>query len=214
MSIQITFTNVKYLADGLWRVQLSKDEALSFAPAGIPEASNGVFLLRGAHYEPVKKTLEVPISGVEVVVTGEGGSTVLIDAEPSTDLLRQSIQKKSEKLEKGIGLPEFLDSCRSHGLPDTLIQSVSRLLRELEKKVDFELLEGEQRKWTANPNFIALTIQNRNKQLLISVKGDPSKMGELAIFPKTSRPPYCEFHFTSPEQFGDTLSVALSSADY
>ena len=135
-------------------------------------------------------------------------------AAPSAEKANASTDELPERSDVSESVSKFLVNCRRHNLPQELIEAVRRLLAFAHSIEPFYLTEGEQRKWTATPNFIALTIQNRNRQLLISVKGDPSMMDYASIQPKVSRRPYCEFHFNSASQLDDTLDIVRQSIQY
>lgn len=217
MTIQISIQNVEQLDTGLWRTRLSKEDVMSFSSTPIPVSAYGVILVENPKFDSGEKLLSTPLGMLEVLAIGVKGKTILIQKTAPNGFLEElmvGIQNNSKKREKGVGIEAFIESCRSFDLPIELVNSITELLETVSSKLSFTLREGEQRKWTAEPNFVALTIQNRNKQLLVSVKGDPRRMGYQTIDPKVSRPPYCEFHVNSPDQYEDTLSAIVRSANH
>lgn len=108
----------------------------------------------------------------------------------------------------------FIAACRMH-LPASMVSVIAQVLSEVRKHYDDKLVEGSGRKWTASPhNFLAITIQNRNEQFLVSVKADPARHSFKHIHLKRSRSPYCEFYLNSSSQIEETVRIILASARY
>lgn len=210
MPISFSFSEVELLEPDLWVTSVSSQEVTML---GEPKAGGGasdynIILVGSPNFDISKSTLTVDFGNTDVLYWGSTEKTLLV--KKHADQLQSNVEVASEK--SGVhSFERFLSDCEKFELPHALVEAAKSLLHRLDVEEPFELAEGEQRKWTAKPNFLAITIQNRNRKFLVSVKGNPRNMDFETIRPKVSRPPYCEFHFESPEQLSDVLDAARAS---
>ena len=217
MPLQAKFSDVDSLGEGMWVTELTEsDIRLWSAGKNVKKPIIcSIIIVDGANYDSENASLSVDFAGTEALCIGLSNRVLLIQKHASSESFLNSIENvKLDEPSRLSGIEDFLKECRSHGLPEPLVSASGKLLRELHAELPYKLKEGEQRKWTADPNFVALTIQNRNKKVLVSVKGNPSSMNYVSIKPKVSRPPYCEFHFQSGDQLAEVLDVARKSRAY
>lgn len=74
------------------------------------------------------------------------------------------------------------------------------------------LIEGKSRKWLNQPvNFVALTIQNRDRSFAISIK-NVSEAATSPLHPKPDRPGYLRFKVSDRADVPEALRLILASA--
>ena len=106
----------------------------------------------------------------------------------------------------------FLDACTLH-LDVKLVELITRILSEIRARYPGYLREGLARKWVNHPgNYMAITIQNRDRSFAIHVKGSPKQFNARSIDIKADRGSYCRFKLRHDSQFDDALKVILASA--
>lgn len=210
MAMKLRFDNAVQLTSGVWQIPFLEDEKRFFGPPPVAGAAHGVLVAKSPSFSAAERTLSIDPTEVRWIVNGSSEKALILGEET---MIASSVETEKERKspfpEESIG--RFLASCRFHQLPEELVQAAGELLVEAFDRNRFKLEEGSNRKWTATPNFVALTIQNRNRKLLVSVKGNPKDMKYETIFPKVSRPPYCEFHFEDPAQLRDVKAATWES---
>ncbi|WP_226552530.1 hypothetical protein [Celeribacter naphthalenivorans] len=212
MSVRLEFADVTQLKSGVWSANLPLKLINMFNSGASAQTNSNILLVSRPEFNSSKSVLSVDLVNSEILSLGRGGETLIVSREGG---INGALEGKSEASKAqstyGGGIMNFIKEARSHGLPRELVDCCEVILKELSDDEAFGLNEGRQRKWTADPNFLALTIQNRNRQFLVSVKGNPSKMKYKTIHPKVSRPPYCEFHFARKDQCEEVIEVIRKS---
>jgi len=207
------------LQQRMWYSVISREERKFFDLTCNAAAAHTIVLVRGPKYDRIKRQLSVQPKACECLTSGQSDGVLFVEKSDEivdSDVFALSMPNESSEQDsvRPTSFQNFLDECRNHELPADLVQACEELLAAANSEQPFVLNEGEQRKWTAKPNFVALTIQNRNKQILVSVKGEPTTMSYSKISPKVSRPPYCEFHFESASQLEEVIDVVRKSIRY
>ena len=174
--------NVSEISRGVWLCQIDTKEiheiAAKTAGRTTETGMKSVIELRNPVFSKANNTIEVSISDFSPLAVGRTKEVVLIDQScPEGEEIEGNGMKAPSSLDN------FIQACRREGLPKDLIEAMRSLLEQVSKRYSFSLSEGKARKWTAKPNFVAISIQNRNKQFLVSVKGRHEKMSYTSIFP-------------------------------
>ena len=210
--MSLTFSQVKPIGPGAWIAPLPPNDARRFGQNPPSKGGRSVIGIESPKFEIEAGTLSAALDAIFTLNVGESEEAVFIDLRP-----QEAVTTKLPEIEKPINSPadkDFIAACQLH-LPESMTGIISRVLHEVRRHHDDKLIEGEGRKWTTDPlNFMAITIQNRNKQFLVSVKADPSHHSFKQIQLKRSRSPYCEFHLNSPSQIDEALRIILASAEY
>jgi len=210
MVMKLRFERAMELTSGLWQFALSEDEKRFFGPQPETFATHSVLVAKSPAFDAVDQTLSIDPTEVRWIVNGSTDKALMLGAE--TEIVGETeIQDDTKSPYPDESIGRFIASCKAHNLPEELVSATEELLVEAFSRRRFKLEEGLNRKWTASPNFVALTIQNRNRKLLVSVKGDPKRMEYESISPKASRPPYCEFHFERRAQLKDVKAATWDS---
>lgn len=86
------------------------------------------------------------------------------------------------------------------------------LLRKIRRTHEGRLIEGKGRKWLNHPdNFMAITIQNRDRSLAISIR-DVVEAHDSELRPKPDRPGYLRFKISKPADIGEAVRLVNASA--
>lgn len=108
---------------------------------------------------------------------------------------------------------EFIASCRSHEMPDDLVEGMERLLKRVRTEFAGALREGLNRKWVNYPeNFVAITIQHRDRSFAVNVKGRPDQFLKGSLVLKDDRPGYSRFKLERAGDVKEATEVVLRSA--
>ncbi len=210
--MSLTFSQVKPIGPGAWIAPLAPHDARRFGQNTPSKGGRSVIAVEAPRFEIETNTLTASLDGIFTLNVGASEEAVLIDL--STQNVATVELPEPGKVSTSPADKDFIAACEVH-LPESVTGIVKRVLSEIRKHRDDRLIEGEGRKWTTDPlNFMAITIQNRNKQFLVSVKADPSQHSFRQIQLKRSRAPYCEFHLNSPSQIDETVQIILASAKY
>lgn len=217
--MKMAFEHVDQLATGVWLSKVDADDLKGFATRSATSGNRSIVAVSGAQYDDESKLLTISPSGIEVLAIGSSGTAVIVEqsandvpAMEKEDQVSEQEWERKPLLMKGTFAP-FLEACLDEGLPREIVALASDILNEMRNLLPFTLTEGKARKWTADPNFVAITIQNRNKQLLVSVKGDHRRMAYSTISPVMGRGiAYSEFHLSSRNQFHDAIDAIRKSA--
>ena len=99
-------------------------------------------------------------------------------------------------------------------MSDSLVSLIKDLLDGVRQRYPGELWEGQARKWVNSPdNFVAITIQPRDRSFAIYARGKSDHYGALSsIDVRRDRPGYVQFKFHKASQLEDALKVVLRSA--
>ena len=105
----------------------------------------------------------------------------------------------------------FIESCRNLvGEEFAILAKI--LMKKVRRAYPGRLVEGQSRKWLNHPdNFVAITIQNRDRSLAISIRDVPEAL-DSELHPKRDRPGYLRFKVSKPSQIGEALRLILASA--
>jgi hypothetical protein len=215
--MKLTFSKVIPIGLGAWIAPLSPNDARRFSQNSSSKGGRSVIGVEAPRYESKTGTLTTAFDMIVTLNVGESEEAVFIDLKPQDVMPQKAIvPKKQDAKELPIAScdQKFIASCRKH-LPDHMTEIIIEVLKQIRKHHDFELTEGNSRNWTSSPsNFVSITIQTRNKQFKVSVKGDPSDYSLKHIQPKINWSPYCAFHLNSQSQIDETVKMILNSAKY
>lgn len=215
--MKLVFENARELEEGIWLANVPPSEIKEISDRKIQSGKTTLIVVRDAAFNADNKTLGVPIGGIEPLFLGQSSRTILLDqAIEKVALVREAVNASDETPQTAPNgannFSNFIAACQNEGIPQPLLAAMTKLLSVLNSKFSFELNEGKARKWTAEPNFVAFTIQNRNRQFLVSVKGNHRAMNYTTIKPRAGRgETYSEFHFSGLTQFDDTLNAIENS---
>lgn len=214
--MKITFEVSRNLGNGIWEGKADKSELTRLMPAPKSKGRMSIVGLVNPTFDSIAKTVSVGLDSIEVISAGSSNDTLLVDqtttpvngGEEQPTIIEEPVMIASSPLTS-----EFVRASVREGLPIPLIQLMDRILHRVGAQAPFTLSEGKARKWTADPNFVAITIQNRNRQYLISVKGDHRRMNYQTIHPVAGRGiSYSEFHLNSENQFQEAMDAIRKSA--
>lgn len=208
----LTFSKVKSIGCGAWIAPLSPSDARRFGQNAPSKGGRSVVGIEAPRFDSEVGMLSVAFDSILILNIGEAEEAVFVDLAPS----EKSAQKEAYVYEEAVSPvdEDFLSACHNY-LPEDMVKIIKQVLQKVRKYYDDKLIEGEGRKWTTYPrNFMAITIQNRNLQFLVSVKANPSQHSFKKINLKRSRSPYCEFYLNSPSQIQEAIQAILASAEY
>lgn len=105
----------------------------------------------------------------------------------------------------------FLEACER--LVDGDFRDLGQALLEgFRSSYPGRLLEGKSRKWTNQPsNFVAITIQNRDRSFAISIRDVPEAK-DSRLGPKPDRPGYLRFKVSGHDDLAEAFRLILASA--
>ena len=203
--------NVIPLGSGVYVVDVDPNDVarIGHQEGEVPTAPT-VLYAGQCQFRPETRTLNLRMSEL-TLLSRDSSSTAIIVCVREENYPEQNSDSQTNTTACD-NITSYTDACHRYLTGDVLDISLS-FVQRLDETLNFSLIEGKARKWTAYPNFLAITIQNRNQQLLVSVKGNPRDMNYRTIKPKLSRSPYCEFHLHSYEQLDEAVDVALKSAE-
>jgi len=212
MTMSLTFFRVIQIGPGAWVAPLTPHDVRRFSKAPHTKGDRSIIGIEAPKFEAKTGTLSASLDTVFTVNLGKSNEAVLIDLSLQEDSITQLADEK--KIPVSPSDEKFHAACQLH-LPDNTTYIIQQILHNVRQYHNDKLIEGEGRKWTTEPhNFLAITIQNRKKQFLVSVKANPSHYAFRKIELKRSRPPYCEFHLHSPSQIDEATQIILASAKY
>jgi hypothetical protein len=210
--ISLMLKNVAEIAPGVWLTRLNPSDVRRFGQNATSVGQRSIVSVATPSYDKVSSSLSVPLDSIVALNVGRQEETIVLDLDYLED--DNHAQDGDHVAEEPEIDREFVDSCRVH-LPEETTSLIIRVLSEVRGHHQDKLIEGQGRKWTASPNnFFAVTIQNRNRQFLVSVKANPSKHAFRHIHLKRSRAPYCEFYLNSYSQIDEAVKIILASAKY
>lgn len=205
MKIQIS--DVQRIGENqkLWSASIERDLLLRLGKPLQMKGKTTLISSEDIHYDAENSTLSTEFSTIRILNLGTSSNSIIIDLgnEKPEHLY-------NEYTEIGF-LRDFIISSRECNISSPLRNSMHAILKRISNSFDFYLTEGEARKWTSTPNFVAITIQNRNQAYRISVFDIEYKdLKSIDIVP--GRTPYLEFKFTETEQEEDVFKAILRSA--
>ena len=105
----------------------------------------------------------------------------------------------------------FLDACRAL-VGEDFRDLGHRLLEGFRPIHPGRLLEGKSRKWTNQPsNFVAITIQNRDRSFAVSIRDVPEARNS-SLAPRPDRPGYLRFKVSDISEVPEAVRLILASA--
>ncbi|WP_170516815.1 hypothetical protein [Ruegeria atlantica] len=210
--MKLILKGVSKLSNGVWLGDIDVVEIRELSALGgrkSPQVcAKSVVGLNNPVFDEQSKTIEVSISDFFPLAVGKTNEAILID-QSSHDEEEVAIEAKNPES----NFNNFIEASRRENLPENLIENMHKLLNQIAKKYVFTLSEGKSRKWTAAPNFLAISIQNTKKRFLISVKGNHKNMTYKSIVPKRGMADsYSEIHFSSADQLPEVQDAIKNSA--
>lgn len=216
MSLKISISGAQRLGPGAWQVKIRPEDVRRLGGANSQRGERSVVAVFGE--EPAFRVGgELALSPSELVVLNVG----------STDAawvlhLGQSVNEQGEvampvhaisDAVMGKSDTEFIASCRAHEMPDDLVEGMERLLKRVRTEFSGALREGQNRKWVNYPdNFVAITIQHRDRSFAVHVKGRPDQFLKGSLVLKDDRPGYSRFKLARAVDVKEATDVVLRSA--
>jgi hypothetical protein len=210
--MKLILKGVSKISSGVWLGDIDAEEIRELSALGgrkSPEVSTkSVIGLNNPAFDEQRKSIEVSISDFFPLAVGKTNEAVLIDQSS-----REEVEVANDHKNPQTSFNSFIEACRREKLPEKLIENMHNLLNQTAQQYVFTLSEGQSRKWTATPNFLAISIQNTKKRFLISVKGNHETMSYKSIVPKRGMADsYSEFHFSSVDQLPEVQDAIKNSA--
>jgi hypothetical protein len=206
MSIMLVIGDVHEVDRGIWTAQLAPSEVLRLNDAKpMRTLRRSIVAVSGVEFDGSSNRLFVDPSKASVLNVGTTDQAVIIDVGPEdhSGTVRLS--------EPNLGDEEFLRSCQRL-LGEELCGMAKQLLAELRQKHQGHLHEGQARKWVNGPrNFVAITIQPRDRSLAVHVKGNPDEFVAPSLDIRPDRPSYSRFKLERHDQLSDAIQVVLSA---
>jgi hypothetical protein len=98
-------------------------------------------------------------------------------------------------------------------LPADMASVANDLISEIRTSFPGNLVAGRGRKWVNSPaNFVAITIQNRDESLAISVRGEPDRHANTPLDLKRDRPGYSRFKVSNRADIGRAMLIIRHAA--
>lgn len=215
MAIKLVIDNVTQLSPRVWKTQLSSRD-VETACAADTGSRRGIETVIGTSYAsfyPDEKSLAILPDKSILLNQGNSTSVLIIDIKEDETMqtVFPTIQRPAPTGSR-FGDQNFLAEC-DRLLPAEIANLAKALLKEVRQQFPGNLKEGQSRKWVnAESNFMAITIQNRDKSLAIYIKGDPNSFAGQKIDVRRDRPGYCRFKISQSDQLKDAISAVLQSA--
>lgn len=217
MPLIIAVGGVSQVGDGLWTTTLTPAEVRRLGTASSLGARSVIGLF-GPDFDAASAQLVLDPSSIVVLAVGDSEETLLIDLKKSVagnPGLGDQTHTAAADVPKGGGKGDeaFLRASLAL-LSNDLVSSIQCLLEQVRQRHPGELREGQARKWVNSPdNFLAITIQPRDRSFAIHARGEPGDYGALSsIDVKRDRPGYVRFKLQKASQLEDALNVVLRSA--
>src|SRR5262245_6931572 len=226
MSLMWMIGDAREMGPAIWTANVAPAEVRRLGGAAA-RAGRSVVAVNGAEFDRSSHRLYVDPSKASVLTIGSSEEVVFIDVGADgiawdaerdripldknlTDELAKAAQYQRSR--PRFGDQEFLREC-GRLLGEKFGGMARSLLGELRRHHPGHLYEGLARKWVNDPeNFVAITIQPRDRSLAIHVKGNPSDFDAPSLEIKDDRPSYSRFKLGHPDQLNDAIQVVLLSA--
>ncbi len=202
MGMRIYLDDAERLADEVWRASLSPSDV---SRIGSPHLSRG------------RQSVIGVFGGIDALadhqITFDPGAAEVLNAGRDPVVLIIKLDDPDGRKLVRHGDQAFLASCEEHLTPD-LTQIAADLLASIRDQYPGQLKEGKARKWVNDPdNFVALTIQNRDKSFAVYVKGRVQDHQEPDLDLKPDRPGYSRFKLRERHQIPAALHIIMASAE-
>ena len=202
--------NFEELMPGVWRVKIPKQQLEHLHVRPDMHCANTIVLA------PIlKRGSELRMDPTEVIMTvlGKGDEVLLIDAshEGGRGLIPRRSDRQLSSVDIEAGDAAFFAAC-DQLVGHSLKALATSLVEGIREKHHGKMVEGQGRKWINSPdNFVAMTIQNRDRSLAISIKDVVEAKGS-ALNPKPDRPGYLRFKVSSAGDLQEAKRLILASA--
>lgn len=204
------FDRFERLAPGLWRVTMPR---IHLPHLQIDEIPFSRYSIVSGKIEERNGELRLNSGEAKVVLCGTSDDTLIVDADHA-NVRDSSITRYSEISSDRTRTPSdeaFLTACASLVGPE-LRKLGELLLAGFRSDFAGSLVEGKSRKWTNTPlNFLAITIQNRNRSFAISIREVPEAKGST-LGPKPDRPGYLRFKVETEADLPEAVRLIRASA--
>jgi hypothetical protein len=226
MSLMWMIGDARQIGPAIWTAHVAPAEVRRLGGANAASAARSVVALNGAEFDGSSQRLYVDPSSASVLTLGTSDEVVFIDVGANgiaRDAERDGPHDKGlvDELAKAaryqrsrprFGDQEFIRECERL-LGEKFGAMARSLLGQLRRHHPGHLCEGLARKWVNDPeNFVAITIQPRDRSLAIHVKGNPGDFDAPSLDIKADRPSYSRFKLGHPDQLNDAIQVVLLSA--
>lgn len=226
MEITVTVTYHAVLDEKVWACNLEPSDIAMFGSLPKVQGDVSVVSIKNVSADKSSKLLTINLKDASLLHHGTGGHCVFVHVGTTAQNERHQTGVPSARSIRTIeptlqqspinqrsGDSAFLEACKSEGLPDQMVRLASDFLKAIRVFSSDELVEGQSRKWVSKPkNFVAITIQNRNKQFCIHVKKSPilkSLTSTLDI--RDDRPGYVRFWLQGEHQLEAAIAAARGS---
>jgi hypothetical protein len=212
--MKMMFENVTENGSGVWLAPVPSHQ-ISFV--GVPKVTMGlrsILLVENPEFNDVKATVCVDMGSVTILNQGTSSEALIIDAR--TNQINRNIavfskEKEIFDLDYGPGDQEFLADARLHLVGD-IKSAAEKLLHSVRSHFPGDLKEGLRHKFVNTPdNFWTVTIQTRNQELFITVRGKPSKFLPSQLNPKDDRPGYTSFKVRRLSDVQEAFNIIQAS---
>lgn len=215
MEINCKISIVESLGSGIWKVNLSPGDISNLGSANKNENGRSVIGLKKFKILELEEKLEFNIKDVTVLNAGIDGDCIVISLElnESSAFSERFGSKSSAGGGAGSGDRAFVEACRTEKFPDGTVDMIQNFLKRIREFSDDRLQEGKHRKWVTYPkNFLALTIQNRNKQFCVHVKKTRALVSLSDVLDiRDDRPGYVRFWLKNESQCDAAIKAATWS---
>ena len=202
------------LGNGVWLVHATREDVGRLGPAKCGVGSRSVVGVPFVEVAPDGRNISFSVKQAHVLNLGDGNECLVISlARAGGDGTDEVPEGRLSEQPKGAGDANFLRSCRSEGLPDETVRLAEDFLAAVRDFSEDDLHEGLSRKWVTKPrNFLAITIQNRNKQFCVHVKKSTALHGLTGVLDiRDDRPGYARFWLQHRGQLDAAIKAAKHS---
>lgn len=208
---------------GAWRVDAAPADLAMLGKAASRRSGRSIIGLKACELNGGESSLTFQLDDVSLLNLGDTKDciAVLLEVPGKEKLFRQTVPAEAvsrrmvQEVRYRRGDHAFIEACHSENLPEAIIKLVQDFLTAVREFSSDELQEGLHRKWVTYPkNFLAITIQNRNKQFCIHVKKTavlPTLADRLDI--RDDRPGYARFWLQNESQLSPAIRAARASFD-
>ena len=224
MSLMWMIADARESGPAIWTAHVPPAEVRRLGVANAARAVRSVIAVNGAEFEASSQRLYLDPSTASVLAFGTSDEVVFLDLGANDELVAQT-RATAATVEAAVAAPagyqrsrlrfgdqEFIRECERL-LGEEFGRMARSLLGELRRQYPGNLYEGLARKWVNDPeNFVAITIQPRDRSLAIHVKGNPGDFDAPSLDIKEDRPSYSRFKLEHPNQLNEAIQVVLLSA--
>ncbi len=211
---------------GVWKVDATPKD-LQFLGKPLARVSGrSVLGLQSYELSEEGEFIVFPIDAVNVLALGDSADCVAVainrkatpaerkgEGKEVSPVVYTPANASVEQQKFRSGDTAFIAACEAERLPSRIVELGRVFLSRVRNFSNDRLHEGKHRKWVTYPrNFLALTIQNRNKQFCVHVKKTSvlsSLNGTLDI--RDDRPGYVRFWLRDETQLEAAVKAARGS---